>query len=208
MLGLISEIFWCIIDSTTTRGKKLTMGIVELFLLALGLSADAFAVSVCAGPGMQKFNKKRALLVGVYFGSFQAGMPVIGFLAASSFAGAIAAYAHWVAFGLLCFIGGKMIIESLKKDGPCEEFCLKPKKMLPLAVATSIDALAVGVSMALMEVNIVFAASLIGLTTLLISMAGVKIGSIFGIKYKNKASLAGGVILLLIGLRILIEHFL
>ena len=132
----------------------IAMSLLELFLLALGLSADAFAVAVCAGLSFQKFDKKRALIVGGYFGLFQAGMPVAGFYLASFFAEAIAAYAHWVAFGLLVLIGGKMIIESLSKDRPDEGFSLKPKKMLPLAVATSIDALAVGVSMALLQMNI------------------------------------------------------
>ena len=184
------------------------MSILELLLLALGLSADAFAVAVCAGLNFQKFDKKRALIVGAYFGLFQAGMPVIGFYLASFFAELIIAYTHWIAFGLLGFIGGKMIAESMRKDKHDEEFSLKPKKMLPLAVATSIDALAVGVSIALLQVNIAFAAFLIGLTTLIISMAGVKIGSVFGIKFKNKAQLAGGVILVLIGLRILAEHII
>ena len=184
------------------------MSLFELFLLAVGLSADAFAVAVCAGLSFQKFDKKRALIVGTYFGLFQAGMPVIGFFLASFFADAIAAYAHWVAFGLLSIIGGKMIVESLKTGWHGKEFSLKPKKMLPLAVATSIDALAVGVSMALLQVNIAFAAFLIGLTTLIISMAGVKVGSIFGIKFKNKAQFAGGIILFLIGLRILAEHII
>ena len=184
------------------------MGIFELFFLALGLSADAFAVSICIGLALRGFDKKKAAIVGIYFGLFQAGMPVVGFFAASLFADAIAAYAHWVAFALLGFIGGKMIFESSKKGGNCEEFSIKLKKMLTLAVATSIDALAVGVGLALIQVNIIFAASLIGLTTLVISMVGVKIGSIFGLKFKNKAQLAGGVILVLIGVRILTEHFI
>ena len=184
------------------------MGIFELFFLALGLSADAFAVSICTGLAMRGFDKKKAAIVGIYFGFFQAGMPVIGYFAASLFADAIAAYAHWVAFALLGFIGGKMIIESIKKDSFSAEFSLMPKKMLPLAIATSIDALAVGVGLALIQVNIILAASLIGLTTLIISIAGVKVGSIFGIKFKNKARLAGGVILVLIGVRILTEHFI
>ena len=185
------------------------MNLIELFVLAVGLSMDAFAVAICAGLTMPKATFKKALIVGLYFGVFQAGMPLVGYFAASLFADKITAYDHWIAFALLCFLGGKMIWESRKKEeasGEISEASLGPKKMLPLAVATSIDALAVGVSFAFLRVSIVPAVSFIGFTTLAISMAGVKIGNVFGRRFKSKAELAGGVILVLIGLKILIEH--
>jgi putative Mn2+ efflux pump MntP len=203
------------------------MSFLELFVLAVGLSMDAFAVAI--GTGLTMTNKvtvRKALTVGLYFGIFQAVMPVIGFFAARYFADMVMAYNHWVAFGLLGFLGGKMIYGSLKKitcpdrkcpeiicaDRPCPvnqpppEASLGYRQMLPLAVATSIDALAVGVTFAFLQVSIVPAVTLIGVTTLLLSMAGVKIGSVFGVRYKSKAELIGGVILILIGLRILLEH--
>jgi len=184
------------------------MGIIELLILAVGLSMDAFAVAICAGLTMDKVSIKKALTVGVYFGVFQAGMPLIGYLLASLFAERILAYGDWIAFVLLSFLGGKMIFDSLKNEGNTDtrEQSLKLKTMLPLAIATSIDALAVGVSFAFLQINIVPAVIIIGVTTLVISMAGVKIGGIFGTKFKSKAQFAGGVILVLIGLRILLEH--
>ena len=185
------------------------MSFIELFILAIGLSMDAFAVAVCAGLTMPKVTLKKALIVGLYFGVFQAGMPLIGYFAATVFADQITAYDHWIAFVFLAVIGGKMIYESLKKeDSPAgdEETSLKPAKMLPLAIATSIDALAVGVSLAFLKVSIAPAVSFIGITTLVLSVAGVKIGNIFGVKSKSKAELAGGIILVLIGLKILLEH--
>jgi putative Mn2+ efflux pump MntP len=183
------------------------MNFAELFLLAVGLSMDAFAVAVCAGLTMPKATVKKSFIIGLYFGVFQAGMPLIGYIAATKFAGKILAYDHWIAFGLLCFLGGKMIAGSFKKeDAPDIEISLKPAQMLPFALATSIDALAVGVSFAFLRVSIVTAVSFIGVTTLLLSMVGVKIGNIFGAGFKSKAELAGGVILILIGFKILIEH--
>jgi putative Mn2+ efflux pump MntP len=187
------------------------MGFFELFLLSVGLSMDAFAVAICAGLTMAKTNARKALIVGLYFGGFQAGMPLIGYIIATQFADKIIAYDHWVAFGLLCFLGGKMIIESLKKDESQDaaypdEQSLKPAKMLPLALATSIDALAVGVSFAFLQVKIVPAVIFIGLITFVISMAGVKIGNVFGTKFKSQAQFTGGIILVLIGLKILLEH--
>ena len=184
------------------------MGLIELFILAVGLSMDAFAVAVCAGLTMVKVNIKKALIVGAYFGVFQAGMPLIGYLLASLFAERILIYGDWIAFALLSFLGGKMIFDSLKSDNQTDtrEQSLKLTTMLPLAIATSIDALAVGVSFAFLQINIVPAVILIGITTLVISMAGVKIGNMFGNKFKSKAQLAGGVILVLIGLRILLKH--
>ena len=175
----------------------------------------------------ESYNKK-SLVIGLYFGGFQAAMPLIGYLAATLFADYIITYDHWIAFGLLCVLGVKMIVGSFNKEGcpdrecpdetcfdrPCPggkrpvkaEASLKPAQMLPLALATSIDALAVGVSFAFLQVNIVPAVSLIGITTLTISMCGVKIGNVFGVKFKSKAEIAGGVILILIGLKVLLEH--
>jgi putative Mn2+ efflux pump MntP len=191
---------------------------------------DAFAVAICKGLTMAKATVKKALTVGLYFGIFQAVMPLIGFMIATQFADKIIAFDHWIAFALLCFIGGKMIAGSRKKEGrpssknqgetcterscPGEkqpnnrEASLKPAQMLPLAVATSIDALAVGVSFAFLRVDIVPAVTFIGATTLLLSMLGVKIGNLFGRRYKSMAELAGGIILVLIGLKILLEHLM
>ena len=184
------------------------MNLIELFILAVGLSMDAFAVAICAGLTMAKTSMRKMLTVGLYFGVFQAVMPLIGYFAATLFADKIIAYDHWIAFLLLCFLGGKMIIGSFKKEGSADskEAALTPAKMLPLAIATSIDALAVGVSFAFLRVSIIPAVSFIGVTTLLLSMAGVKIGNVFGLKFKSKAELAGGIILVLIGLKILLEH--
>jgi len=185
------------------------MNLIELLILAVGLSMDALAVAICAGLTMPKATMKKALIVGLYFGLFQAGMPLIGYFAGSLFADRITAYDHWIAFALLCFLGGKMIFGSFKKEeapGEAREASLGPKKMLPLAIATSIDALAVGVSFAFLRVSIAPAVAFIGVTTLAISMAGVKIGNVFGRRFKSKAELAGGVILVLIGIKILLEH--
>lgn len=183
------------------------MNLPTLFFIAVGLSMDAFAVAVCAGLTMPKSDIKKSFIIGLYFCIFQALMPVIGYMAATRFADKIIAYDHWIAFILLCFIGGKMIIESFKKeDCNAEEFSLKPARMLSLSVATSIDALAVGVSFAFLQIDIVPAVSFIGITTLILSMIGVKVGNIFGAKFKSKAEFAGGIILILIGLKILLEH--
>jgi len=183
------------------------MGILELLLLAVALSMDTFAVGICMGLSFPKFILKKALIIGLYFGIFQAGMPLIGFLAANLFADMINAYASWIAFALLSFLGIKMIIDSKKKEGhPDCEVSLSPRKMLPFAVATSIDAMAVGVSFAFLRVSIIPAVLLIGVTTLIVSMIGVKIGNVFGAKFKSKAEIAGGIILILISLRILLEY--
>ena len=196
------------------------MGLFELFALAAALSMDAFAVSVCAGLTMKKFALKKAIIIGVYFGLFQALMPLIGFLIAAQFANIISAIDHWVAFVLLSFIGGKMVYGALfSKDTKCScktencnckteenEFSVKPMIILPLAFATSIDALAVGVSFAFIDVNIAPSAALIGVITFILSAIGVKIGSAFGLKFKTKAEVAGGIVLILIGLRIFIGH--
>ncbi|MCL2718397.1 MAG: manganese efflux pump MntP family protein [Lachnospiraceae bacterium] len=182
------------------------MGFNELFILAVGLSMDAFAVAVCIGLGMEKITVKKALVVGLYFGGFQALMPLTGYLIASIFADNIISYGSWIAFSLLVFLGFRMILGSFKKESDTAKASLKPKEMFPLAIATSIDALAVGVSFAFLQVSIIPAVSLIGITTLIFSMIGVKIGTVFGMKFKSKAELAGGVILILIGLKILLEY--
>jgi putative Mn2+ efflux pump MntP len=185
------------------------MRFVELLLLAVGLSMDAFAVAVCLGLALDKATLKRAGVVGLYFGVFQAVMPAIGYLAAALFASKIIAYDHWVAFALLGYLGGAMLFEGLKKDKTPDAGTggsLKPAHMLPLALATSIDALAVGVSFAFLKVSIVPAVVFIGAVTFVFSAAGVKIGNVFGARFKPAAQLAGGVILMLIGVKILLEH--
>lgn len=182
------------------------MGLLELFILAVGLSMDAFAVSVCKGLAMPKISVKKAVIVGIWFGGFQALMPALGYLLGSQFKDSITAVDHWIAFILLGIIGGNMIREACSGECEKENNSLDIKTMFLLAVATSIDALAVGITFAFLKVNIVAAVSFIGATTFIISAAGVKIGNIFGTKYKAKAELAGGVILILLGLKILLEH--
>lgn len=183
------------------------MGLLELFILAVGLSMDAFAVSVCKGLSTQKLKAKHYLIIGAWFGGFQALMPTIGYFLGSTFEKYITSVDHWVAFVLLAIIGGNMIREGCsKKDGKANDsFSLKT--MIVLAVATSIDALAVGITFALLpDVNIVAAVSVIGVITFIISAIGLKVGNIFGLKYKSKAEIAGGIILILIGTKILLEH--
>jgi len=183
------------------------MGMIELFLIAVGLSMDAFAVSVCKGLAMKKCTFGKAGIVGLWFGAFQAGMPLIGYLLGVQFKDFITSVDHWIAFVLLAFIGGNMVREALsdnEEEGTNES--LDMKTMFALAVATSIDALAVGVTFAFLRVNIIPAVSFIGITTFVISFAGVKIGNVFGVKYKNKAEIVGGIILILIGVKILLEH--
>lgn len=185
------------------------MSIAELVLLAIGLSMDAFAVSVTIGLTMKKVTIKKCLIVGLYFGVFQAAMPLAGYFLGTTFAGFITAFDHWIALVLLAIIGGKMIWEALQKDedeeGSGEEASLGWAKMLPLAVATSIDALAIGVTFAFFEMNVIFAVLSIGIITLTLSMIAVKIGNVFGTKYKAKAELVGGIILVLIGLKIFLN---
>ena len=185
---------------------------IELFLLGVGLSMDAFAVSVCKGLGMRKLNKKQAVIIGLYFGGFQALMPLIGWLLGSQFQKYITSIDHWIAFILLGFIGGKMIIEAVREwneeeivevtDAPIDH-----KNMLVLAVATSIDALAVGITFAFLPgTRIVPAVALIGSITFVFSASGIRLGNVFGLRYKSKAEFAGGVILILLGTKILLEH--
>ena len=182
------------------------MGIVELLFVAIGLSMDAFAVAICKGLSIQKIRIRDMLVVGLYFGVFQGMMPLIGYLVGSQFKDYITAVDHWIAFGLLVIIGANMIRESFSKEIDAESSSTSPKVMLPLAIATSIDALAVGVSFAFLEVQIIPAITFISVVTFGLSVAGVKIGNIFGCKYKSKAELAGGIILVLMGTKILLEH--
>ena len=181
------------------------MGLVDLFVIAVGLSMDAFAVAICKGLSVKKVSVKHGLIVGLYFGGFQAVMPLLGYLLGSSFAKYIEAFDHWVAFILLGIIGINMIRESREKEEALDaSFGLKA--MLPMAVATSIDALAVGISFAFMRVQIGWAVLFIGVTTFTLSAIGVKLGNLFGAKYKSKAELFGGIVLILLGTKILLEH--
>lgn len=186
------------------------MGFVELFLIGVGLSMDAFAVSVCKGLNMRgKVNFKHAGVIALFFGGFQALMPLAGYFLGIGFEKYITKIDHWIAFVLLGFIGGKMVIEAIKEwnaEDKQEEDRLEIKELLILAVATSIDALAVGITFAFLSVNIWSAISIIGVTTFILSMIGVVIGNKFGSNYKSKAELVGGLILVLMGAKILLEH--
>ena len=179
------------------------MGLLELFILAVGLSMDAFAVSVCKGLSVKKMEPKHALICGAYFGGFQALMPTIGYLLGSQFESMITQIDHWIAFVLL---GINMIKESREDEDEELNASFDVKTMLALAVATSIDALAVGVTFAFLHVNIVWAVTFIGCTTFILSAIGVKVGNVFGMKYKSKAEFVGGLILVLMGIKILLEH--
>lgn len=182
------------------------MDLLSLFILAVGLSMDAFAVSICKGLAMDRVTLKKAGIVGLWFGGFQALMPAIGYLLGSRFEQFITAIDHWIAFILLGIISASMIKEALSKDEEHATASLDVNTMFLLAVATSIDALAVGVTFAFLQVNILAAVLFIGMTTLILSMIGVKVGNIFGLRYKAKAEIAGGVILILMGIKILLEH--
>ena len=183
---------------------------IELFLIGVGLSMDAFAVSICKGLAMEKVNKKQAVVIGLYFGGFQALMPLIGWFLGVRFQKYITSIDHWIAFILLVFIGGKMIWEAVRdpdvQEIPEKDPPLKHKEMLLLALATSIDALAVGITFAFLDTPIIEAIAIIGCTTFALSILGVVVGNFFGTRYKKKAEIAGGVILILIGLKILLEH--
>ena len=189
--------------------KRNAMSFVELALLSVGLAMDAFAVSICRGLKMRRINYRHALIISLFFGGFQALMPIIGWAVGSSFASYIQKYSHFVAFALLAFIGVKMVVESIREKRAEDEddfLRLDIKELFLLAVATSIDALAVGVTFALMpEVNVWYSSAEIGIITFLISGAGVVIGNKFGARFKSGAEIAGGIILVLIGLKILLE---
>lgn len=190
----------------------IALGILELLLIAIGLSMDAFAVAICKGLSTRKCTWKKMLIVGAYFGVFQALMPVIGYFVGRQFESLITSFDHWVVFALLTIIGINMIREALgrgEEKPTCnngDDVDLSVKSMLPLAIATSIDALAVGITFAFLNVQIVPAVTLIGITTFIISVGGFKIGNVFGEKYKKRAEIAGGIILILIGLKVLLQH--
>ena len=184
------------------------MSIWELFIIAVGLSMDAFAVSICKGLSVKKLTPKHAAIVGLYFGGFQFAMPLIGYFLGIQFKQFIISIDHWIAFVLLGLIGANMIRESFGKDEDELNDKFNVKTMVPLAVATSIDALAVGVTFACLDVSIVPAVSFIGVTTFLLSAIGIKIGNVFGTRYKSKAQLAGGIVLVLMGIKILVEHII
>lgn len=182
------------------------MGILEIILIGVGLAMDAFAVAVCKGLSMKKMNWKNAIIIALYFGIFQAVQPIIGYLLGTTFSGFVKGVDHWIAFILLVMIGGNMIKESFDDEQNKKNDSIDIKTMLLLAVATSIDALAVGITFAFFKTNIILAVTIIGVVTFVLSILGVKIGNRFGNKFQNKAELTGGIILIIIGLKILLEH--
>lgn len=189
------------------RGR-IFMNLTELLLISVGLAMDAFSVSVCKGLSMKKINLKGGVITALFFGVFQALMPMIGYFLGSRFSNVISSFSHWVSFGLLAFIGGKMAIEAIKGDGEEEggkEYKLDIKEVFLLAIATSIDALAVGIVFAAEKTNLAFSVTMIGVITFLLSFIGIFIGHKFGSKYEKKAEFAGGVILVLIGVKLLLE---
>ncbi len=185
------------------------MGFIEIFLIGTGLSADAFSVAVCKGLNMRRLKLTHAYVISLFFGSFQAIMPLVGYFLGTSFSSRIEGFDHWIAFALLAFIGGKMAIEAVRNKDDSEDEktdVLKLGELTVMAVATSIDALAVGITFAFLRVNIFLSVLIIGVTTFALSLGGVLIGNRFGAKFKSKAELAGGIILVLIGVKILLEH--
>lgn len=186
------------------------MGFVELFLIGVGLSMDAFAVSICKGLGMSRLNMRQAVVISLFFGGFQALMPLIGWALGSQLTDFITPIDHWIAFGLLAFVGGKMLWDAFHEDDEDEgvqtDEKLDLKELLMLAIATSIDALAVGITFAFLQVAIVPSIAIIGLTTFVISFAGVAVGHFFGARFEKPATIVGGVVLILIGVKILLEH--
>lgn len=180
------------------------MSIIELFILAVGLSMDAFAVSICKGLSLRKIKVKHMCIAGAWFGGFQALMPLIGYFLGSFFTDMITTYSHWIAFALLLLLGSNMIKESLGEEEDVDSN-MDAKNMFLLAIATSIDALVVGVTFAFLQVDIIPAVSFIGIVTFICSAIGVKVGSIFGSKYKSKAEFSGGIILILIGIKLLLD---
>ena len=182
------------------------MSLFTLFVTAVGLSMDAFAVSICKGLAMKKLSVKKALIIGLWFGGFQALMPTVGYLLGTRFESYVTAIDHWIAFALLVLIGANMVKEALSKEEDTANDSIDVKTMFLLAVATSIDALAVGVTYAFLQVQIVPAVSFIGVITFSLSIVGVEIGNVFGLKYKSKAEMTGGIILILMGTKILLEH--
>jgi putative Mn2+ efflux pump MntP len=181
------------------------MSLWELLIVAVGLSMDAFAVSICKGLSVQKVTVKHQMTVGIWFGGFQALMPFIGYLLGVQFQAVIESIDHWIAFVLLGLIGFHMIREALGEE-ECVDCSFSPRAMFPLAVATSIDALAVGVTFAFLQVEILPAVTLIGVITFMLSAVGLRVGNVFGYRYKAKAELFGGAVLIIIGIKILMEH--
>lgn len=192
------------------KGKRTIVGFVELFLIGVGLSMDAFVVSICKGLGMSRLNMRQAAVISLFFGGFQALMPLIGWALGSQLTDFITPIDHWIAFGLLAFVGGKMLWDAFHEDDEDEgvqtDEKLDLKELLMLAIATSIDALAVGITFAFLQVAIVPSITIIGLTTFVISFAGVAVGRFFGARFEKPATIVGGVVLILIGVKILLEH--
>lgn len=185
------------------------LGLVDILLVGVGLSMDAFAVAICKGLSMRKIHWGNTAVIALFFGGFQALMPFLGWVLGLGLQGLISAYDHWIAFGLLAFIGGKFLYDAFKAErgeGEACDIALDMKSLVMLAIATSIDALAVGVTFAFLKVNVAAACGIIGLTTFLISFGGVVVGNYFGARFQKKAEIAGGVILILIGAKILFEH--
>ncbi len=192
------------------KGKRTIVGFVELFLIGVGLSMDAFVVSICKGLGMSRLNMRQAAVISLFFGGFQALMPLIGWALGSQLTDFITPIDHWIAFGLLAFVGGKMLWDAFHEDDEDEgvqtDEKLDLKELLMLAIATSIDALAVGITFAFLQVAIVPSITIIGLATFVISFAGVAVGRFFGARFEKPATIVGGVVLILIGVKILLEH--
>ena len=192
------------------KGERTIVGFVELFLIGVGLSMDAFAVSICKGLGMSRLNMRQAAVISLFFGGFQALMPLIGWALGSQLTDFITPIDHWIAFGLLAFVGGKMLWDAFHEDDEDEgvqtDEKLDLKELLMLAIATSIDALAVGITFAFLQAEIVPSITIIGLTTFVISFAGVAVGHFFGARFEKPATIVGGVVLILIGVKILLEH--
>lgn len=183
------------------------MSIIEIALIGVGLAMDAFAVSICKGLAMRRMNYKKAIIIAAFFGVFQALMPVLGYVLGTTFANKIAAIDHWIAFILLALIGANMIKEALSSDDDeCQDDSLRLGDLIMLSIATSIDALAVGITFAFFNVSLLLSVSMIGIITFIICVIGVKVGNVFGEKYKSKAELAGGLILIVMGAKILIDH--
>ena len=183
------------------------MSIIEIALIGVGLAMDAFAVSICKGLAMRRMNYKKAIIIAAFFGVFQALMPALGYVLGTTFANKIAAIDHWIAFILLALIGANMIKEALSSDDDeCQDDSLRLGDLIMLSIATSIDALAVGITFAFFNVSLLLSVSMIGIITFIICVIGVKVGNVFGEKYKSKAELAGGLILMVMGAKILIDH--
>ena len=183
------------------------MSIIEIDIIGVGLAMDAFAVSICKGLAMRRMNYKKAIIIAAFFGVFQALMPALGYVLGTTFANKIAAIDHWIAFILLALIGANMIKEALSSDDDeCQDDSLRLGDLIMLSIATSIDALAVGITFAFFNVSLLLSVSMIGIITFIICVIGVKVGNVFGEKYKSKAELAGGLILIVMGAKILIDH--